>query len=94
MSVAAKRGVSWVASESEKQRIVLTRLGRAAAVVESAQQRDADLRLVRETARVVAEAAADQAAAKQRWFTIDEACAQLGIDPAVVRARAAELAQQ
>ena len=92
IATAARKGISAVADEAESQRVVLTRLGRPVAVVDSAERLDDDARLVREAGRMVLDAASRVAVSRMRFFSLDEVCGQLGLDPALVRMRAEQLA--
>ena len=59
VSVASRKGVSALAHEAMDHRVILTSLGRAVAVVDSAERVDEDLRLLRQAAHTVAESVAD-----------------------------------
>lgn len=91
MTTASRRGVSRLATDSEKNRVALTSHGRIVAVVDSAERLDADARLIRESAAAVLDAASDLTASRGNRFTLDETCLKLGIDPDRVRTRANEL---
>ena len=90
MASASRLGVSKVASQSANGRIALTSHGRVVAVVDSAERLDEDIRLMRESAAAVLDAAADLVSSLGKRLSLDETCARLGIDPDRVRARAAE----
>lgn len=92
ISTAARRGVSALATTAEQQRVVLTNTGRPAAVVDSAERIDEDMRQVREAARTVVDSYAQVAADRAPTMSLDQLCARLGLDDTRVRARAAELA--
>ena len=92
ISVAARKGVSAVAASAGDQRVLLTNHGRTVAVVDSAERIDADLRVVREAALAVLDAAANLVSDRSRKFSLDEVCARLGVDPDVVRRRSGERA--
>jgi len=94
ISTAARRGVSALATTAQRQRVVLTNTGRPAAVVDSAERIDEDMRQVRDAARTVVDAYVQVAADRAPAMSLDQLCARLGIDEAQVRARAAELAAQ
>lgn len=88
VSVAARKGVSALAAEAAAHRVVLTSHGRPVAVVDSAERLDEDIRTLREAARLVTEAFADQAMeAHPAKLSLDEVCARLGLDVETVRAR-------
>lgn len=90
IAVASRKGLSAVVDSAEDQRVVLTRHGRPAAVVDSAERIDEDLRKVREAAASVLDAAADLVSKRSKRFSLDEACSRLGIDAGEVRARAGQ----
>lgn len=91
ITTASRRGISRLATDSEKNRVALTSHGRVVAVVDSAERLDADARLIRESTAAVLDAAADLASGRGKVFTLAETCQKLGIDPERVRARADEL---
>jgi hypothetical protein len=91
VSVASRKGVSALTHEVAGYRVVLTSLGRAVAVVDTAERIDEDLRKVREAARLVVESLAENAKDRSTMLDLDEVCARLGIDVAEVRARAQQL---
>jgi PHD/YefM family antitoxin component YafN of YafNO toxin-antitoxin module len=89
VTTASRKGVSKLASEAEKWRVVLTSHGRPIAVVDSAERLDEDLRRVREASRSVVETAGELALGRCNKFTLEDVCAKLNIDPSRVRERAA-----
>jgi hypothetical protein len=91
VSVASRKGVSALTHEVAGYRVVLTSLGRAVAVVDSAERIDDDLRKVREAARLVVESWAETAKGRSTMLDLDEVCARLGVNVADVRARALQL---
>lgn len=91
VSVASRKGVSALTHEVAGYRVVLTSLGRAVAVVDSAERIDEDLRKVREAARLVVESLAETIKDRSTMFDLDDACARLGVQVADVRARAQQL---
>lgn len=91
VSVASRKGVSALTHEVAGYRVVLTSLGRAVAVVDTAERIDEDLRKVREAARLVVESLAENAKDRSTMLDLDEVCARLGINVADVRARAQQL---
>ena len=91
VSVASRKGVSALTHEVAGYRVVLTSLGRAVAVVDSAERIDEDLRKVREAARLVVESLAETAKGRSTMLNLDEVCVRLGISDADVRTRAAQL---
>jgi PHD/YefM family antitoxin component YafN of YafNO toxin-antitoxin module len=90
ITVAARKGVSAVATAATDTRVVLTNHGRPVAIVDSAERIDADLRRLREAAAAVLDAAADLVSQRSSTFDLDEVCVRLGIDPERVRARAGQ----
>jgi PHD/YefM family antitoxin component YafN of YafNO toxin-antitoxin module len=93
IAAAAERGVSWLTDLAAERRVVLTRYGRPAAAVDSAERLDGTARLVGEARREVTDRVADLAAGRVgAWHDLDLVCERLGIDPDRVRARARELA--
>ena len=90
MASASRLGVSKIASQSASGRIALTNHGRVVAVVDSAERLDEDVRLMRESAAAVLDAAANLVSTQGKRLSLDETCTRLGIDPDRVRARAAE----
>jgi len=91
VSVASRKGISALTHEVAGYRVVLTSLGRAVAVVDSAERIDEDLRKIREAARLVVESLAETAKGRSTMLDLDEVCARLGISVADVRARAHQL---
>lgn len=91
VSVASRKGVSALTHEVAGYRVVLTSLGRAVAVVDSAERIDEDLRKVREAARLVVESLAETAKGRSTMLDLDEVCVRLGVNVADVRARAQQL---
>ena len=83
-----------MANEAVEHRVILTSLGRAVAVVDSAERVDKDLRRMREAARTVVEAAADSVAGRTHTFSLADVCAKLGVTVEAVEAKAADLAQR
>ena len=93
IAAAAERGVSWLADLAAERRVLLTRYGRLAAAVDSAERLDETARLVGEARREVTDRLADVAAGRAgAWHALDPVCERLGIDPERVRARARRLA--
>ena len=91
VSVASRKGVSALTHEVAGYRVVLTSLGRAVAVVDSAERIDEDLRKVREAARLVVESMAETAKGRLAILDIEAVCTRLGVTIADVRARAQQL---
>ena len=86
ITVAARRGVSAIASDAAQRRVVLTNHGRVVAVVDSAERIDESLRQVREAARAVTEAYADAALTRHpAVLDLDAVCARLGLDADHIR---------
>jgi len=93
IAAAAERGVSWLTDLAAERRVVLTRYGRPAAAVDSAERLDESARIVAEARREVTDRVADMAAGRiGAWHALDPVCERLGIDPDRVRARAQDLA--
>jgi PHD/YefM family antitoxin component YafN of YafNO toxin-antitoxin module len=92
IAAAAERGVSWLNDLATERRVVLTKYGRPAAVLDSAERLDETARIVREARREVIERMAATAAGRSGpWHSLEEVCARLGIDPDRVRERARDL---
>lgn len=87
VGIAATRGVSRLTSESADQRIVLTNHGKPVAIVDSAERIDEDLRLVREAALTVIDAATHLVWERSEKLDLDQVCERLGIDAHTVRSR-------
>ena len=94
VSVAARKGVSALAADAARHRVILTSLGRPVAVVDSAERIDADLRHLRLAARTVVESFGDVVANRSGRTSLAEVCAQLGVSVEAVHAKAADLARQ
>jgi PHD/YefM family antitoxin component YafN of YafNO toxin-antitoxin module len=93
VSTAASKGVSALVDEVEKQRVILTSLGRPVAVVDSAERLDESVRAMRLAARTVVEMNAGTVASRASNVTLAEACTLLGVDIAAVVARAEEISR-
>lgn len=92
IAAAAERGVSWLNAQAADRRVVLTKYGRPAAVVDSAARLDEAARLVREARREVVEQMCEVAAGRAgQRHTLDAICERLGIDRDRVRQRARQL---
>lgn len=91
---AARRGVSWLAELARDRRVLLTRFGRVAAVVDSPDRFDDTAATIDRARRTVVERYADTAATRARRRSLDDACAELGLDPQRVQARAKELRER
>lgn len=91
VSIASRKGVSALTHEVAGYRVVLTSLGRAVAVVDSAERIDEDLRKIREAARLVVESLAETVKDRSTMFDLNDVCARLGVQVADVRARAQQL---
>jgi PHD/YefM family antitoxin component YafN of YafNO toxin-antitoxin module len=89
ITIAARKGVSAVAASAADERVVLTNHGRPVAVIDDAARLDADLARLREASAVVAEAAAEAVLDRRpARLDLDAVCRRLGLDAAMVRARA------
>lgn len=94
ITVASRKGVSAFAAASADARVLLTSHGRTVAVVDSAERVDEDLRRIREAARLVVESCAGAGLERHpAKLDLTDVCARLGLDPARVRERAAQLGQ-
>jgi hypothetical protein len=91
VSIASRKGVSALTHEVAGYRVVLTSLGRAVAVVDTAERIDEDLRKIREAARLVVESMAENAKGRSTTLDLEEVCNRLGISVADVHARAQQL---
>lgn len=91
VSIASRKGVLALTREVAGHRVVLTSLGRAVAVVDSAERIDEDLRTVREAARLVVESLTETAKGRSTTLDLEEVCTRLGISDADVHARAQQL---
>lgn len=91
ISEAAKKGVSWVSETAVERRVVLTRFGQPAAVVDSAERLDGAVAKIDATARAITDHFADAALERTGRHSLDDVISKLGLDPAAVRARAEEL---
>ncbi len=94
MAVAARRGVSWLPEQAASKRVILTSHGRPVAIVDTAERYDEDVRKIREAAWAVLDSIGEKVAQRTASFSTDELCARLGVDPAAVRARAAQKAEE
>lgn len=92
ITVASKKGVSWLNETAAHRRVLLTRHNRVNSVVDSAERLDETARVVQTARREVVEAFSDLASARTTGLSLSEVCAELGLDEARVRARARELA--
>lgn len=90
VTVASRRGVSGLVTEAEGQRVILTSHGRPVAVVDSAERLDETARLTREAKLAILDAAADLVSGQRKKFSLEQACARLGLDVDKVRKLAAE----
>lgn len=91
ISLAAERGVSWLNETAAERRVILTKFGRPGAVVDSAERLDGTARQVEAARREVVEYLAEVVGGRTGMHRFADACARLGLDPAAVRRRAAEL---
>ncbi len=90
INVASRKGVSWLVDSSARQPIVLTKLGNPVAMVTSCDDLEDASRAMSDAALSVLSAAATVAADRARFgFSLDDACARLGLDADEVR-RAAD----
>lgn len=91
ISLASKRGVSWLSETAGERRVILTRFGSPQAVVDSAERVDEGAALLREASSLVVGRYADAAASRTEFRSLEDACGLLGLDYEQVRARAAAL---
>lgn len=94
ISVASRRGVSWLSETAAGRRVVLTRFGAVQAVVDSAERIDEGAARIRDAARLVVERYAEAGLGRANTVALADACAKLGLDPARVRARAEALRER
>lgn len=80
ISAASERGVSWLNEAAQKQRVVLTRFGKAGAVIDSAERLDETARAVSAARREIVEQLADLAQGRTKSHSLDDVCLRLGID--------------
>lgn len=92
ITVASKKGVSWLNETAAHRRVLLTRHNRVNSVVDSAERLDETARLVQTTRREVVDAFSDLASTRTTGLSLSKVCAELGLDEARVHARARELA--
>lgn len=91
INVASRKGVSWLADSSARQPIVLTKFGNPVAMVASRDDLEALNRAVSDAASSVLGAAADVTADRAKFsFSLDDACARLGLDADEVRRHGAD----
>lgn len=91
VSQAARRGVSWLNETASERRVVLTRFGKVASVVDSAERVDEAARMLAASRAEVVALHADVAAGRSGRLSLDELCERVGVDAEKVRARAVEL---
>ncbi len=89
MSLASRKGLSAVAASAADHRIVLTSHGRAVAVIDTADRLDEDVRVVREAALAVLDAAANLVSDRSTKSSLADVCTRLGIDIEKVNAKVA-----
>lgn len=93
ITLASRKGISAIANQAIEQRIILTSHGRTVAVVDGPERLDEDLRKMRESARAVADSAAEAILQRRpAQLNLEELCQRLEIDVLRVRARAKRLA--
>ena len=92
ITLASRRGVSALPDLVSDKRVVLTSHGRTVAVVDHPERLDQDVRRMREAAWAVLDWAGAKVAERTPQYSFTQVCERLGIDPAVVHARAAERA--
>jgi len=95
ITLASRKGISAIANEASEQRIILTSHGRTVAVVDDPERLDEDLRKMRESARAVADSAAEAILQRRpAHLNLEEICQRLQIDVLRVRAHAKRLASK
>ncbi len=94
ITVAAERGVSWLNELASERRVVLTRFGKSASVVDSAERLDDTAARVDAAASAVLESFCDVAHERAAARSLEEVCERLGLDVAKVRKRSVQLAAQ
>lgn len=87
ITAAAAKGISALAASTEKERIILTDHGRVAAVVDSAERLDESIHAIRQASGAVLDWAASLVSKRGEHITLEEVCARVGVDPAIVRER-------
>lgn len=88
---AAKRGVSWLSETAGERRILLTRFGRVASVVDSAQRLDDTIAKIDVAARSITDHFAEVSRERVGAHSLEDVCGKLDLDLSRVRARADEL---
>ena len=92
IQVASQRGISWLNDQAASRRILLTRFGKVSAVIDSAQRIDESVARLESASREVVATFCDRATARTPAVDLETLCSRLGLDPAKVRQRAAEMA--
>lgn len=85
MSVAAKRGFSWLPTATDGARVILTSHNRPVAVVDNAERMDEDLRKMQDAAWSVLDWAANLTSERAASFDLEQVCSKLGLDAKMVR---------
>ncbi|NYE03011.1 prevent-host-death family protein [Kineosphaera limosa] len=93
ITLASRQGVSRLAAEADRSRIILTSHGRPVAVVDSAERLDEDARKMREAAAAVLDSALAQLDRRSERLDLAAACERLGVSLDKVLARADELSR-
>jgi hypothetical protein len=92
IQVASQRGVSWLNEQAATRRILLTRFGKVASVIDSADRIDAALARLEVAAREVTDNFCDRASNRTPTVDLETLCSRLGLDPVQIRRRAEEIA--
>ena len=80
VSQAARRGISWLNDTATDRRVVLTRFGRPAAVVDSAERLDEVAQMIDAARAEVVAFHADVAATRTERLNLAELCERVGVD--------------
>lgn len=88
ISVASRRGVSWLNEQARERRVILTRFGRADTVVDTAARLDETAAKIDRLRAEILEHFLDKADQRAKYLDLDDVCGRLGLDIGAVRAAA------
>jgi PHD/YefM family antitoxin component YafN of YafNO toxin-antitoxin module len=88
ITVASRKGVSALAAEASRSRVILTNHGRPVAIVDSAERIDQDMQRLRAASAAILDAAADLVSQRSEKFDLDAVCSRLGLDANSIRDKA------
>lgn len=91
IQVASQRGISWLNEQAATRRILLTRFGKVASVIDSAERIDEAVSRLEVAAREVTDSFCDRASDRTPTVDLETLCSRLGLDPQRIRRRAEEL---